>query len=132
LQHGKVCVGWRKAIKYLKSLRGDKEEWLSDAERADVMAYTAMCQGPLRDALVTAWLLNASRRFQEIPTFCACCLQLFYQWIDHKRYESTTRRLFRSAIQFPLSWFVPASLRKRYAVYLEYAGWNDEISVREA
>jgi Outer mitochondrial membrane transport complex protein len=54
LQHGKVCVGWRKAVKYLKSLRGDKEEGLSESERADVVAYTAMCQGPLRDAVVRA------------------------------------------------------------------------------
>lgn len=54
LQHGKVLVGWRKALKYLKNLRSDKDETLTESEKADVVAYSAMLQGPLRDAVVCA------------------------------------------------------------------------------
>ncbi len=52
LQHGKVAVGWRKAMKYLKTLKKDKDDNLGDEARADAAAFAAMLQGPLRDALV--------------------------------------------------------------------------------
>lgn len=52
LQHGKVAVGWRKALKYLKSVRKDKDEGLSESDKADAVAFSALLQGPLRDAVV--------------------------------------------------------------------------------
>lgn len=47
-----MLVGWRKALKYLKTLKDDKDVHLTEEQRADAVAYTAMLQGPLREALV--------------------------------------------------------------------------------
>lgn len=52
VQHGAVVHGRRQALPYLKMLFKDDDAWLAPEQRADVAAYCAMIDGPLRDAVV--------------------------------------------------------------------------------
>ena len=56
-------------------------------------------------------------------------MQLYFQWVNQKRYETVTRKLVQSAMPAPLRWFVPDALHRRYAAYLDTAGWTDELAV---
>lgn len=113
VQHDGRLVGQRKAMDYLrdyakasvpKETLGERviDGTLRSEQRAEAVAYAAMLQDTLRNAL------------------------LYAVWSDTKRYEASTRRLVKGAMLAPLKWLVPGLLRKDFVAYLDVAGINQE------
>ncbi|XP_072051216.1 metaxin-1-like [Amphiura filiformis] len=97
----------REVIEHLRVNDFNADAELSDQQRADILAYTALLEEKLLPALLHTW------------------------WVDARNYTEFSRPWYAEALQFPFNYFTPGHLHRVAETKVEVTRGGDHLQQDE-
>lgn len=76
------------------------------------------CEKGARDTHTSEWLIGG-RTGSDFLFLSVCPIQIHTFWIDAKNYVEVTRKWYAEAMPFPLNFFLPGRMQRRYMERLQ-------------